>query len=29
VMCEEMATLFPQVSIEVEAGVCEHWGEKA
>lgn len=27
-MVEAMAELFPQVPIEVEAGVCEHWGEK-
>ena len=27
-MIEAMATLFPQVPIEVEAGVCAHWGEK-
>ena len=27
-MIEAMAELFPQVPIEVEAGVCEHWGEK-
>jgi DNA polymerase-1 len=24
-----MATLLPAVPIEVEAGVCSHWGEKA
>ena len=28
-MIEAMAALFPQVPIEVEAGVCEHWGQKA
>ena len=28
-MTEAMAALFPQVPIEVEAGVCNHWGEKA
>lgn len=27
-MVEAMEALFPQVPIEVEAGVCEHWGEK-
>ncbi|MBV6498429.1 MAG: Ribonuclease D [Prosthecobacter sp.] len=27
-MIEAMAALFPQVPIEVEAGVCAHWGEK-
>lgn len=27
-MIEAMASLFPQVPIEVEAGVCAHWGEK-
>jgi DNA polymerase-1 len=27
-MIEAMATLFPQVPIEVEAGSCSHWGEK-
>jgi DNA polymerase I-like protein with 3'-5' exonuclease and polymerase domains len=27
-MVEAMAELFPQVPIEVEAGVCDHWGEK-
>lgn len=27
-MVEAMEVLFPQVPIEVEAGVCEHWGEK-
>ena len=27
-MVEAMAELFPQVPIEVEAGVCENWGEK-
>ena len=28
IMIEAMATLFPQVPIEVEAGSCSHWGEK-
>jgi hypothetical protein len=27
-MREAMEALFPEVPIEVEAGVCEHWGEK-
>ena len=27
-LIEAMAALFPQVPIEVEAGVCAHWGEK-
>jgi DNA polymerase I-like protein with 3'-5' exonuclease and polymerase domains len=27
-MREAMATLFPQVPIEVEAGVCSNWGDK-
>jgi DNA polymerase I len=27
-LVEAMAALFPQVPIEVEAGVCAHWGEK-
>ncbi len=27
-LIEAMADLFPQVPIEVEAGVCAHWGEK-
>jgi DNA polymerase-1 len=27
-MIEAMATLFPQVPIEVEAGSCSNWGEK-
>jgi len=27
-MREAMATLFPEVPIEVEGGVCDHWGEK-
>ena len=27
-MIEAMAALFPQVPIEVEAGVCSNWGEK-
>jgi DNA polymerase-1 len=28
VMTEAMATLFPQVPVEVEAKVCTSWGEK-
>jgi DNA polymerase-1 len=28
VMCEAMSALFPTVLIEVEAHVCDHWGEK-
>ena len=28
VMIEAMAALFPQVPVEVEAGVCASWGEK-
>ena len=27
-MREAMASLFPEVPIEVEAGICSHWGEK-
>ena len=27
-MKEAMESLFPEVPIEVEGGVCEHWGEK-
>lgn len=27
-MREAMAGIFPEVPIEVEGGVCEHWGEK-
>ena len=27
-MREAMASLFPEVPIEVEAGTCNHWGEK-
>ena len=27
-MREAMGALFPQVPIEVEAGVCSNWGEK-
>lgn len=27
-MREAMASLFPEVPIEVEAGTCTHWGEK-
>ncbi|MEI8342940.1 MAG: DNA polymerase [Verrucomicrobiota bacterium] len=27
-MVEAMADLFPQVPIEIEAGVCSNWGEK-
>jgi DNA polymerase I-like protein with 3'-5' exonuclease and polymerase domains len=27
-MISAMADLFPQVPIEVEAGVCERWSEK-
>jgi DNA polymerase I-like protein with 3'-5' exonuclease and polymerase domains len=27
-MVEAMAALFPQVPIEVEAGVCSNWAEK-
>ncbi len=27
-MREAMAALFPQVPIEVEAGVCRNWGDK-
>ena len=28
VMCEAMSALFPTVPIEVEAHVCDNWGEK-
>ena len=28
VMVEAMASLFPQVPVEVEANVCASWGEK-
>ena len=27
-MREAMGALFPQVPIEVEAGICSNWGEK-
>jgi BirA family biotin operon repressor/biotin-[acetyl-CoA-carboxylase] ligase len=27
-MREAMAGIFPEVPIEVEGGVCHHWGEK-
>ena len=27
-MKEAMEALFPEVPIEVEAGTCNHWGEK-
>ena len=28
VMIDSMAGLYPEVPIEVEAHVCQHWGEK-